>query len=392
LDFSIQILHVVSVFLGVGLASNLLRKAAILLDQGKLAELSGAIRRSVEWIIFLGLPTSIMAILFRQDISYFFFQNSDFSEPLFWVALLFVPQGLIVLISGILNGVGKVFSSQLIVDVLKTVLVSVGILAFVVFNKTVDLKTASISYAIGGFLSLVYSVYLLRSYYTSKLVYAQSYAALYRDSLPFLFIFATGVLTTGMDSLMLGWQSNAEDVGVYSAVTKLAFVSTFFLTAGSASISPIISADYANGRYRKIVKQYFQMAFLMGSIAFVGLLVCIFFGRELLEFWGKDFSRGYTPLIILAVGQFVRLSSGTSSVILTYTGQEKVMGYLSVGTLITNAILNFFLIRAYGINGAAIATTLNLIFSNALIYYLVQKRTELDLFYWLPGRNLSKHK
>jgi O-antigen/teichoic acid export membrane protein len=82
------------------------------------------------------------------------------------------------------------------------------------------------------------------------------------------------------------------------------------------------------------------------------------FPEWVLGLFGPNFVGGATALRILALGQLINILAGPIGVVLLMTGNERQSLYVSVISLAMLAICCFTLIPAYGLNGAAMTTTL----------------------------------
>lgn len=113
------------------------------------------------------------------------------------------------------------------------------------------------------------------------------------------------------------------------------------------------------------------------------LLVILLFPEWLMSFFGEEFREASTALVILALGQFVNIATGSVGYLLSMTGHEKdvrnnvfVSAALGIG-------LGFALIPAYGLTGAASATAIAIASQNLLGVYQVKKRLGFNtLAFW----------
>ena len=129
--------------------------------------------------------------------------------------------------------------------------------------------------------------------------------------------------------------------------------------------------DYTTVSYSKDIRESICNA-LVGDEALIDAV-----DRKL----GKEFSliteqfiNGRNTLLILLIGQAVNAMSGSVGVIMQMTGKEKQFQNILFFALLINISLNLFLIPVHGILGAAIASTISIIFWNITsVLYIYRK-------------------
>ena len=65
--------------------------------------------------------------------------------------------------------------------------------------------------------------------------------------------------------------------------------------------------------------------------------------------------------------------------LLVMCGHEKILGYISLTTVILNIILNVILIINYGVLGAAIATAITVMFTNLIKLIIVKQKLGISV-------------
>lgn len=109
-------------------------------------------------------------------------------------------------------------------------------------------------------------------------------------------------------------------------------------------------------------------------MSFFPLMVYVFLGELILSFWGDEFIEAYWVLILVSIGQLFNIATGPAGLLLVMCGYQKLQTYISFSTIILNILLNLFLIKFYGIYGAAIATTISLIVENLTKVFFAKKK------------------
>jgi O-antigen/teichoic acid export membrane protein len=177
------------------------------------------------------------------------------------------------------------------------------------------------------------------------------------------------------DILMLGVMRGAEDVGLYAAASRLAFLLGYVMMAAEMIIAPIMARLYAKReeeRLQKMLTYSVRISFL--AVSPLGLAL-IFFGEEILAVFGDEFSSAHFALTILAAGRLTHVAFGPGALLLSMTGHEKIVAVVLAAAALANVMGNVILIPYYGIRGAAIAAVVSLVLMRCVLSIYAVKRT-----------------
>lgn len=179
---------------------------------------------------------------------------------------------------------------------------------------------------------------------------------LLRDSWPLMFSSLAVFLYMKIDQVMIGKMLGNREVGLYAAASKLAEIWYFIPVIICGSLFPAIIQ--AEQRDKKIFEQrlrqlYYLMFFLAFGLAFV---VSIFSRPIILLLFGA----GYLPAvgvlkIYIWAGIGVFLGVASTQYLVTKNFSRSVLA-VTVSAALLNIILNFYFIKMWGIEGAALAT------------------------------------
>jgi O-antigen/teichoic acid export membrane protein len=152
---------------------------------------------------------------------------------------------------------------------------------------------------------------------------------------------------------------NPASVGLYNAAFTVAALMGFVPELFRQLFLPLITREYSNKNFeviKQLSKQSAKWIFMMNLPVFIILFV--YPGLILNILFGAEYVSAYNALRILSVaGIFSCLTLLLTNMILM-TGRSKViLSNLLVFSLL-NILLNIFLVPLYGINGAAMSTTL----------------------------------
>lgn len=192
-------------------------------------------------------------------------------------------------------------------------------------------------------------------------------------SLPILMILAFDLVVQNTDVLVLSRYMSPSDVGVYYAGVKTIGLIAFVHFAVASAVANQFAKLNTRGDLaglQKLVGDAVRWTF-WPSLAAACILLAL--GRPMLWLFGPEFTQGYAPMFVLAIGLIVKASVGPAEFLLNMLGEQLRSAAVLVFTAILNVALNFILIPHFGLLGAAAATSLSLI-SSAILYRTIAKR------------------
>lgn len=196
--------------------------------------------------------------------------------------------------------------------------------------------------------------------------------------LPLSLVAGVQIINTQADIALLGFFVPSQDVGIYRVVVKGSRLGALAIQAVEIVVAPYISQLYSENRYEELqtLLIWAARAVLIVSLGAIGGLVL--FGEPILGFlFGSEYVAGYTALTILCVGQLINVSGGSVAILLNMTGFERdtAVGLSAAAAL--NIVLNLILIPRFGIEGAAVATVVTFLVSNAVLCERAYRRLGL---------------
>ncbi|RLE38945.1 hypothetical protein DRJ17_02505 [Candidatus Woesearchaeota archaeon] len=156
-------------------------------------------------------------------------------------------------------------------------------------------------------------------------------------------------------------------VGSYNAALTIATILMIVPMIFMTIFSPIITELYARHKKKNIKLLNRQINKLIFLANFPLLLIFTVFPVVIIRMlFGQDFLTGANSLIVLGIGFFIFGIANSSIVLLKTIKKTKINLINSIITIVINITLNYFLIQAYGIIGAAIATAISYIIYSLL--------------------------
>lgn len=179
----------------------------------------------------------------------------------------------------------------------------------------------------------------------------------FKSSTPLLIKDGSNMLMTNADILVLSLYVSPEQIGVYFILTRSLALAKFIRFA-IAAVSGRGFAEFSAGdeplKLAQMARQTTKWSFLLTLLATAGILLI---GIPLLTLFGERFVDAYPVMFWLALGVVIRGATGAVDELLMVLGHQNPVALILFITLLANLALNFLLIPAMGLYGAAIATS-----------------------------------
>jgi len=200
------------------------------------------------------------------------------------------------------------------------------------------------------------------------------------SALPFMLFGGMIALNQKTDLLMLGWLSGTYSVGIYEVATRGAEVFVFILMAINTAAGPTMTNLYVKGEIESLRKLITNCTYIIFIVSFLLFSFVFFLGDVLINtLFGVKYIDAYDPLIILCIGQLLNALLGTvvgQLLIMTGHERETTIG-IGFGAVL-NLILSYYLISYFGVNGAALASTISLTSGNILLVFFAKKKLNIN--------------
>jgi O-antigen/teichoic acid export membrane protein len=283
---------------------------------------------------------------------------------------------LATLLAMSLQGLKKVVSSLLVLNILISLVLILGVITFTV-DRSSDVAfyysaATMITFVVGGCIWLANGL--------GSSAGRVSWAALGASCLPLWVSTLMAQLVLFSGQFFAGIWVESEEVAQLVVAQRCAVLMSFILMAFfNFVIAPQFAEFYRKGDMVGLRGSAVYSVRLMITFALPILVLIIFFPEFILGLFGSDFIEVAVYLQILALGQFVNVITGSVGYLLTMTGHEKDIrnNMLFCGPFAI--MLSLALIPFWGAIGSAIATALALSVQNLIALWLVKKRLGFSL-------------
>lgn len=203
-------------------------------------------------------------------------------------------------------------------------------------------------------------------------------------SLPIFLIESFFFLLTNADVLLVGAFMEPQDVAVYFATVKtLALVHFVYFAVKTGVAQRYAKFSYGDRDQlaafaRETVSWTFWPSVAMG-------LVVLALGKPMLLLFGPAFEAGYSLLFPLVLGVVARAAVGPAESLLTMSGHQNVCAAIFAATLVVNVSLSVVLIPEFGLWGAALATSLSILFEAAMLSFTVWRKLGIVMLVFAPA-------
>jgi len=192
---------------------------------------------------------------------------------------------------------------------------------------------------------------------------------------------ASGFLVAmySLDTVMLGLLADTTTAGFYSVASRIAIVVLFVMNAAQMVAAPMLAAATASkgtSELRGVVRTLNALAILAAVPASVLLLLA---AEPIMGMFGAEFREAAPALRILVLSQLLNVLTGPTGVVLSMTGQERLLVRLLFAGLAANAVLNLIWIPTYGLFGAAASALVAHAGWNIAGVFVIRSRLAIDI-------------
>lgn len=248
-------------------------------------------------------------------------------------------------------------------------------------------ESLAVAYALGAGIGLFIAGYLLRDNIRNLFSAFDKTLIVYiiKTAWPLSLAAIFGMLLVNIDTVMVGWFRDAEQVGFYAAAQKpiaLLYILPSLIVGG---FFPALArfAKEKTDEFRKVLERALTMII---TIAFPIATGIILTANEIVSFvYGDAYITSAGPLRILALTVITAFPIGIIiHAVFAHDKQSKLVPLWGAGAVL-NIALNLYLIPRQGIAGAAWASFLTQIIVNSLIWFKMKKIVSFSVIRKLPN-------
>ena len=324
---------------------------------------------------------------FEKPFQEYIGHNSPEVVPYLRIVLALI---FIFVITGILEAYSRSLLKIIVPNFIKEVLIRVlsGVIVSLYFLKILDLDELLVSlvlvYATAMVILIVYLGYLRQL--SLKLDFSIFDKALVKSILQFS-LFAilssgSGLIVMKIDSIMVAAMLGLNENAIYTTAFYIATVIEMPRRSISQIMSPLVSSNFKQGKNPEVKSLYRKSSInllIIGVLLFLGIVSNLDSLYFLIPKW-QEFAPGKVVVILIGAAKIIDMVTGINSEIIVMSKYYK-FNILAISLLAVFIITgNYYLIPAYGLAGAAMASLLSVFVFNLSKLIFIKVKFDMQPF------------
>jgi O-antigen/teichoic acid export membrane protein len=302
------------------------------------------------------------------------FHKPELAGSLRWMSLAIVPIALATLYAQSLQGLKRIRPAMAVLS-LWTPLLTLAAVPVLAVNLGVEGASLALLAGSSGTLLIGYLHWSAATRAEPRAAApAPPAAEMLHRSIPLLWVALLNATYRWAPTLLLGLWVESAAVGVYAVAQRAAFLTAFVLLAVNSIVAPMFAEFHQKGDFVNLERIARHSARLMALFALPFAVPMVFAPGFVMALFGEEFRGGSMVLVLLALGQYVNVATGSVGYLLMMTGHERLIRNVTFAAAATSLAISVMLIPRLGITGAAIGTSLGMAAQNVAAAVLVYRK------------------
>jgi O-antigen/teichoic acid export membrane protein len=364
----------------LGFHTSVIRYLPEYREHGLLDELRGILFTSR---VFVLVSSSLIAALGALGIWLFADSFESYYVVPFYLALTCLPM---IALGDTLQGIARANSWAIAAlsptYLIRPVLILVLMGALVAGGMDADAKTAVLAAIVATYMTTLYQLVSTVSRVDQQVPSGPRRIKMrewFIVSLPIFLIESFFFLLTNADVLLVGVFMQPNEVAVYFATVKTLALVHFVYFSVKAGVAQRY-AQFNQGDRAKLAEFARETVSWTFWPSVAMALVVLALGKPMLHLFGPGFEAGFPLLFPLLLGVVARAAIGPAEALLTMSGNQNICAAVFGATLAVNISLSVLLIPLFGLWGAALATTISMLFEALVLMLTVRRRLGIIMF------------
>jgi len=344
----------------MGLDTYTLRVLSALDDR---EEVSLFLKSILKILLISSLLMSLSILLFLESINTYLFKSIDATRYIIGLSVLVLPYTLFNVFPEVFRGFDDIkrysFFRNLSQNLILVILLILGIVFSLhytpidVLFMTVVILFIVISIVLFLFLKEKNINIFIDGHYKKKIL---------KNAYPMFLAASLMLIMSYIDSFMIAYYLDEYQVGIYSACINLSMIITFIPMAIGGFISPKVSKAYSENNIKEVKNIFKNSLRIIVVVTLPIFLVIYLYAESFLGLFGTAFTSATLTLLITNIAFLSEALCGPVGFIMNMTDNQHIFMRILTVSLLINVAFNAILIPIYGINGAAIALLLSMLF------------------------------
>lgn len=372
---ALMVVSIALMIAGIGLPDGLLRYLAFYRGKKRYRQISYLFRSAFAATLMTSLIIAILLYMLAETISLRIFHNSLLIPFIRFFSITIPFSVLASILLSTLLAFEKVAWNSFLNNFLQNFVKVMLLVIFIFLGLKID--AVIISYVMSAVLLFVAAYFVTRRLvpivYRRQSLAAKEKSKVIREVLayswPIIFLGAIYTLFNWTDSFVIGYFMTARDVGFYNAAFTLLALFGIAPEIFKQLFFPLIVKEFSRKNMlmiRELSQQVSKWIFILNVplflmfFTFPGVIINVVFGKEYLAAEGV--------LRILAVGGLLSSLSAMLTNLLSMKGKSRLILANTIFISLLDLVMNIILVPKYGLYGAAVSTTFNLILLNVILF------------------------
>jgi O-antigen/teichoic acid export membrane protein len=335
-------------------------------------------------VIPVSLGISIIIFFSSNFLAEEVFHDSSLIHPFEISAIFLTFFSLFFINTEIFRGMKKITIFSLLKNTVTPIISLILLLLLIFFYQGHNLNPFYAQVSAIFLVSLISIIFLLK-FFNFKLDFLEkpkrriSIQSMLSSSTPMMLSASIYISMTWVDTIMIGVYMDTESVGTYNTVLKVSLIANMVMAAVNSVSATEFSEMWSQNRIKELnlyIKKNTKLIFFASTPI---LIILAIFSKHILSLFGDSFELGYVALLILIVGQFVHMATGSTDYILNMIGYEKYVRNITFLAAVVNVILNYILIPKFGMEGAAFSTAVSVVVWKVLGVIVLKRKVGIDV-------------
>jgi len=334
-------------------------------------------RYALQFVLPLSIFFGIFLYMLADFLSENIFHNSEYKPALKFIAFILPFLTLLNISVEFIRGLKELKISEFLRSVGRPIvnILLLSTAGLYIVNKIFPVYTLGVGIVISSMFSYFFiqrKIKYLKKNKKNDNIFSQK--EFFITSFPMMISAVASFMMGNISLVMLEIFSSTKDVGIYSVVFKLATLISLVLVVVNTISAPKFSELYWQEKYDELQKIITQSTLLIFFSSVIIALILIVFRKSILALFGDEFIVGSYPLIVLIIAQLINSVTGSVSILLNMSGNQKVLRNILLVTTVLSIVSSYFLVVNYGVDGAAYSVVFNMALLNIVAAIYVKQK------------------